>query len=82
MNVRNFRDLRREENQLDVTECFIALMTRSTFFGHYYSHHQELDTICALLPPVVCSAWLMVVGGQVGVEQQTVSPERVILPAA
>jgi hypothetical protein len=43
--------MRREENQLDVTECFIALMIRS-------------ETICVLLPPMVCSAWLLVVGGQ------------------
>ena len=56
---------RREENQLDVTECFIALMIRSTCFGHFYAHHQELETICFLLPPMVCSAWLLVVGGQV-----------------
>ena len=56
---------RREENQLDVTECFIALMIRSTCFGHFYAHHQELETICVLLPPMVCSAWLSVVGGQV-----------------
>ena len=44
--------MRREENQLDVTECFIALMIRSTRFGHFYAHHQELETICALLPPI------------------------------
>ena len=57
--------VRREENQLDVTECFIALMICSTCFGHFYDHHQELETIRVLLPPVVCSAWLLVVGGQV-----------------
>ena len=55
----------REENQLDVTECFIALMIRSTCFGHFYAHHQEFETICVLLPPLVCSAWLLVVGAQV-----------------
>ena len=47
---------RREENQQDVTECFIALMIRSTCFGHFYAHHQKLETICVLLPPMVCSA--------------------------
>jgi len=47
--------MRREENQLDVTECFIALMIGSTCFGHFYDHHQELETICVLLPPMVCS---------------------------
>ena len=39
-------------------------MIRSTCFGNFYSHHQELETICVLLPPMVCSAWLPVVGGQ------------------
>ena len=53
--------MRREENQLDVTECFITLMIRSTCFGHFYAHHQELETVCVLLPPMVCSAWLLVV---------------------
>ena len=45
-----------KKNQLDVTECFIALMIRSTCFGHFYAHHQELETICVFLPPMVCSA--------------------------
>ena len=57
--------MRREENQLDVTECFFALMIRSICYGHFYVHHQELKTICVLLPPMVCSACLLVVGGQV-----------------
>ena len=52
----------REENQLDVTECFIALIIRSTCFGHFNAHHQEFETICVLLPPMVCSALLLVVG--------------------
>jgi len=54
-----------KKNQLDVTECFIAVMIRSTCFGHLNAHHQELETICVLLLPMVCSAWLLVVGGQV-----------------
>ena len=54
-----------KKNQLDVTECFIALTICSTCFGHFYAHHQELETIFVLLPPMVCSAWLLVVGGQV-----------------
>jgi len=49
-------DRRREENQLDVTECFIALMIRSRCFGHFYAHHQEFEAICVLLPPMVCRA--------------------------
>jgi len=36
---------RREENKLDVTECFIALIICSTCFGHLYAHQQELETI-------------------------------------
>ena len=56
---------REEKNHLDATEKFIALIICSTFFGHFYAHHQELETICVLLPPMVCSAWLLVVGGQV-----------------
>ena len=51
--------------QLDATECFIALTICSTCFGHSYAHHQELETICVLPPPMVCSAWLLAVGGQV-----------------
>jgi len=51
--------------QLDATEWFIVLIICSTCFGHLYAHHQELETICVLLPPMVCSAWLLVVGGQV-----------------
>jgi len=54
-----------KKNQLDVTELFIALMICSTSFGHLYVHHKELETICVLLPPMVCCAWLMVVVGQV-----------------
>ena len=54
-----------KKNQLDATEWFIAL-TRiicSTCFGHFYAHNQELEAICVLLPPMVCSAWLLVVRG-------------------
>ena len=54
-----------KKSQLDATEWFIALIICSTCFGHFYAHHQELETICVLLPPMVCSAWLLVVGGQV-----------------
>jgi len=34
-----------KKNQLDVTEFFIALMIRSTCFGQFYAHHQELETV-------------------------------------
>ena len=39
----------REENQLDATEWFIALVICSTYFGHLYAHHQELETILVFL---------------------------------
>jgi len=47
----------REENQQDVTECFIALIICSTCFGHLYAHHQVLETILVLLPRMVCLCW-------------------------
>jgi len=54
-----------KKNQLDVAECFIALIICSTCFGNFCAHHQELETICVLLPPMVCSAWLLIVGDEV-----------------
>jgi len=61
--------MRREENQLDATEWFIALVICSTCFGHLNAHHQELETILVLLPLMVCNA--LVVGGRLlGAEQQ------------
>ena len=42
---------RREENQIDATECFIALIICSTCFGHLYAHHQELETRTISLIP-------------------------------
>ena len=44
----------KKKNQLDATEWFIALIICSTRFGHFYAHHQELETMCLLLPPMVC----------------------------
>jgi len=65
--------MRREENQIDVTEWFIALIICSTCFGHLYAHHQELDTILVLLPHMVCS--VLVAGGRLlGAEQQDMRP--------
>ena len=66
-----------KKNQLYATEWFIALIIRSTCFGHFYAHHQELETICVLLPPMVRIAWLLVVGGPAG--QQAMRPVRVML---
>ena len=45
-----------KKNQLDSTECFIALIICSTCFGHFFAHHQELETIYVLLPAMVCDA--------------------------
>ena len=39
---------RREENQLDATEWFIALIICSTCFEHLYAHHRELETACVI----------------------------------
>jgi hypothetical protein len=38
-------DMWREKNQLDATRCFIEPTIRSTCFGQYYAHLQELETI-------------------------------------
>jgi len=35
----------RERIQPDATQWFIELIIRSTCFGHYYAHRQELETI-------------------------------------
>ena len=45
-----------KKNQLDASEWFITLIICSTSFGHFYADHQELETICALLPAMVCDA--------------------------
>jgi len=42
-----------KKNQLDANECFIALVICSTCFGHFYAHHQVLETIRVSLPPIV-----------------------------
>ena len=63
----------REENQLDATERFIALIICSICFGHLYAHHQELETILVLLPHMVCNA-LVAGGRQLGTEQQAMRP--------
>jgi len=67
----NILNERWEENQLDATECFIALIICSTCFGHLYAHHQDLETILVLLPHMVCN--VLVVGGRLlGAEQHLV----------
>jgi len=64
---------RREENQLDATECFIAPIICSTCFGHLYAHHQEFETIFVLLLHMLCNA-LVVGGRRPGAEQQDMRP--------
>jgi len=78
MFVRTSLYKRREENQLDATECFIALIICSTCFGHLYAHHQELETIhvLVLLLHIVCNA--LVAGGRLlGAEQQAMRTGRI-----
>jgi len=40
-------------NQLDATYYLIVLLIGSTYFGHYYAHHQELETIMLITTLVV-----------------------------
>ena len=54
MFVRASLYMRREENQLDVTEWFIALKISSKYFGHLYDDPQELETVLVLLLHVAC----------------------------
>ena len=54
--------MRREKNQLDATEWLTTLIICSTFFGHFYAHHQELEPIRVFLSPMVCNA--LVAGGR------------------
>ena len=55
-------EVRREKNQLDATEWFIALIICSICFGHLHAHRQELETILVLLPHMVCNT--LVAGGR------------------
>jgi len=64
---------RREENQLDATEWFIALVICSTYFGHLYVHNHEHETIPVLLPHMVCNA-LVDGGRRSGAGQQAMRP--------
>ena len=54
--VRASLHMRREENPTRCHWMVYALIIRATCFGHLYAHHQELKTICVLLPPMVCDA--------------------------
>ena len=66
MFVRASLDKRREENQLDATEWFIALIICSTCFGHLQKsivRNSRLHLCCYRIWCVM--PWLLVVGGQV-----------------
>jgi len=65
--------MRREENQLDATEWFIAFIICSTYFGHLYVHHQELEIILVLLQHMVGNA-LVASGRRSGTGQQAMRP--------
>ena len=66
-----------KKNQLDVTECFIAHMICSTCFGHFYAHHQELETLCVI---AAYGVQCLVAGcRESGAGQQAVSPGRGML---
>jgi len=76
MFVRASLYMRREQNQLEATEWFIALIICSTCCGHLYTRHWELETILVLvlLPHMVCNA-LVTGGRRSGVGQQAMRPE-------
>jgi len=73
MFVRASLYMRREENQLDTTDWFIALIICSPCFGHLYAHNQELETVLVLLPHMTCNA-LVVGGRRSGAGQQAMRP--------
>jgi len=60
----------REEYEPDATEWFITFIICSTYFGHLYAHHEELETI---LVHMVCDT-LVAGGRQSGAEQQAMCP--------
>ena len=45
-----------KKNHPNATLWFIALVICPTCFGHFYAHHKDLETICVILPPMVCDA--------------------------
>ena len=62
-----------KKSHLDATESFIALIIFSNVFGQVYAHHQEFETICVLLPPMLCNA-LVAGGRRSDAEQQAMRP--------
>jgi len=56
---------RREKNPTRCHWMVYCTYNMLKCFGHFYAHHQELETICVLLSTLVFSACLLVVGSQV-----------------
>ena len=71
------------KTQLDATRWFIESINRSTCFGHYYTHLQELETIQMVTARgtkhFVCS-WLLVWDGAVGYASGKRDVARTIVP--
>ena len=70
--------IRREENQLDVTECFVALMIGSTCFGHFHAHHREARDYMCVVTAYGVQCFVTGCRGS-GAGQQTLSPGRGML---
>ena len=68
---------RREEKPTRCHWMVYCIYNMLNMFGHFYAHHQKLETICVLLPPMVCSA--LVAGCRSQVQQQAVRPGRGML---
>ena len=64
-----------KKNQLDATEWFITLIICSTCFGHFYAHHQELETICVLTTTYGVQFFVVGCRGS-GAGQQAMCPGR------
>jgi len=80
----------RIKNQLDATCYFIVLLIGSTWFGHYYAHHQELATMMLITTLVlsflgwcmleVRCGWAGVVSGSRPATQTLLQPNRTSPP--
>jgi uncharacterized radical SAM superfamily Fe-S cluster-containing enzyme len=63
------------KRQLDATDVFIAdLIACSTFFRHYYAHHQELEIIIQMV--AACGIVCPVCGPQTGHTTLSSTPYR------
>ena len=73
--LRQVNQSQEKKNQLDATEWLIALIIRSTYFGHFYIHHQELEVCYYRLWCAVLGCWFR--GSGAG--QQAMRPGRGML---